>query len=296
MSTTSGPSLASHPRLSLSYHLFSTVTVVAWSIFITATLITLELTHRATWDYSRVANNEALPWAFSVLPSILRTIFDQGHGTITAMHLARLAVGSLDISWTSANTWMEVFWLSDRRWAGPFGLWMTLKTLISRKRRKLRGPHVSLGFWLLTMLSIVTLVTPVTLSRAYHVTMGLTKLETPTIQTSEMTTSWRGKVAGDHAGMLGRSIWVRGFAPALQFPDNMYAEPGVQASSTSGAWFITGWTDKATVPLIGIRVEGGCERILQDGMTLQDQCTATFGDGSNSTGELLVGWTFRLAC
>jgi len=139
------PLSVGNTRVSPGYHLLTTIAVVVWSLFIVITLMIYELAHHATWNPDRVAAGRALPWGFTVLPSILRTVFDQAHGPITAMHLARLAVGSLDAPWASASTWMEVFWLSDRRWAGPLGLWMTFETLISRKLRRQRLQENSLS-------------------------------------------------------------------------------------------------------------------------------------------------------
>jgi len=292
MSTTSGPPLAPHPRLSLSYHLFSTVTVVAWSIFITATLIILELAHRATWNYSRVADNEALPWAFSVLPGILRTIFDQGHGPITAMHLARLAVGSLDTSWTSANTWMEVFWLADRRWSGPVGLWTIFEAMFSLSWHSLHVPRVSFGFWLFAALSIVTLVTPLALSRAYHGTTADIRRQTTVSSVFMMDI---GEVFDPLATSVselqnlqipyGIPIWGRGVSPTVQFRDTMYAANDERPTPSSGDWFISGNARRASMQLVGLRVAGGCEYFQANDITFESVCAATFGDDPRFIGE-----------
>ena len=289
------PLSAPYTRASPSYHLFSTVSVIAWSLFILATLITHELAHHVTWDIDRIAARKSIPWAFNALPTILRTVFDQGHGPITAMHLARLAVDSLDAPWSSANTWMEVFWLADRRWAGPFGLWMTFETLVSRKLRKLGGPRVSLGFWLFAALSVVALVTPVTLSRAYHVTTGEVKRQIMVPNVATMSLTQLGKFGTESLQRRhGNALWSRGVAIALQFPGNMYTEIDVRASPTSGAWLIAGNTNKTTMSLLGIRVAGGCEYVQRDNSTFQDLCTAAFGDGPSAIGELRVDLFYPL--
>jgi len=285
-----GPPLTHYTRLSPSYHLFSVTVAVAWSLFIVITLITHEVAHRAMWNPNRLATHTGLPWIFSVLPSILRTVFDQGHGPITAMHLARLAVGSLDTPWASPNTWMEVFWLADRRWAGPFGLWMTFKTLVSRKLHKLGGPQVSLGFWLFAALSIVALVTPVTLSRAYHVTTCEVERQIMVSGVSMVDLDALESV-GDRSRKLrrqmvyGNDAWSRGMAPRLQYPDNIYAEVGVQITSNGGTWFITGSTNKTIMSLAGIRVAGGCEFVQPNNKTFRDLCGAAFGYEHSSTSE-----------
>jgi len=287
-----GPLPANYKRMSPSYHLFSFIIIVAWSLFILVTLITHELAHRATWDFDRIAAREGLPWIFSVLPNILRTVFDQGHGPITAMHLTRLAVDSLDTPWVSPNTWMEGFWLADRRWSGPVGLWTTAKTYISRKLRKLRGPHVSLGFCFFAVLSVVALVTPVTLSRAYHVTTSEVEQQIVVSDVSVVKIKALGEVTSRtyHQTRFGNSVWGRGMSPAIQGPENMYSEVGVPASLTSGSWLVTGGANKTIMQLSGIRVAGGCELLQPSNSTFGDICAAAFGDWSrnSSIGETLV--------
>ena len=104
-----------------SYHLSSTFVLVVWSWFIAATVVIHELAHRTTWDYARVARGDGIPWVYrpgTGLPSILRTIFAQAHGSITAMHLARLAVDTLEVSWASPKTWL-VRIMYHCPWMGP---------------------------------------------------------------------------------------------------------------------------------------------------------------------------------
>lgn len=110
----SDPSIKASP----SYHLLSTIVVCSWGLFIILTIGIHEMAHRAMWDPDRLLlYGGYIPWVYrptSGLPSLLRTIFTQAHGPITAMHVARLAVAALDASWMSPNTWMEVFWLAER--------------------------------------------------------------------------------------------------------------------------------------------------------------------------------------
>jgi len=215
------------------------------------------------------------------------------------MHLARLAVGSLDTSWTSANTWLEVFWLADRRWAGPFGLWTVFETFVTRKWRQLRGPRISIGFWLFAALSVVALVTPVALSRAYHVTTGeverqVTVSRVYMMNVGEIFDSTKTSVSElpNPQTMYGTTIWQRGVAPAVQFRDSMYAKIDNRSSSNNGDWFISGNSRRSQMRLVGIRVSGGCE-LLQPS-TFEDICTANFGDSPSlvQVGKLPVIYPF----
>lgn len=163
-------SSAPYIEASLRYHLLSTVIVVAWGIFIVGTITVHELAHRLTWNPSRILTGAAIPWAFRPgpgLPSILRTVFTQAHGPITAMHLARLSLGALEVSWASPKTWMEVFLLADRRWSGPVGLAQTGWVMATRRRLR-----VSVGFTLFAVISVATLATPVVMTRAYTTVSG----------------------------------------------------------------------------------------------------------------------------
>jgi len=281
-----------YTQVSPSYHLFSTVAVVAWSIFIIGTVMTFELTNRAMWNFDRVAASKPLPWGFIILPTILRTGFDQGHGPITAMHLARLAVGSLDTSWTSANTWMEVFWLADRRWAGPVGLWTIFEAMFSLSWHSLRVPRVSFGFWLFAALSIITLVTPLDLSRGYHGTTADIRRQTTVSSVFMMDVGEVFDPSDTSASGLqnlqipyGIPIWGRGVPPTVQFRDTMYAEHDERPTPSSGDWFISGNSRRANMQLVGLRVSGGCEYLQANDGTFGSVCAATFGDDPLFIGE-----------
>jgi len=272
-----------------NYHLFSTAVIVAWSLFIVITLITFELAHRATWNFDRVAAQKALPWGLNVLPSILRTVFDQVHGLVTAMHLARLAVGLLDAPRASPNTWLEVFWLADRRWAGPYGLYKTLENLFFRKLRKQRAPHISPGFWFFAALSVVTLVTPVTMSRAYHVITG--EVESRFLVSSVSTVDHdriRNSTFGDDRGKqvsMGSDIWGKGLVPAMQFPVNIYSDIDIKQSCSGGAMLATGWTNYTTMTISAVQVVGGCDYFQASDVTFEELCSSTIINGQNAICE-----------
>jgi hypothetical protein len=82
----------SHVKLgfSLKWYPFSFILVTVWACLTGGTLILLELQKATSQTYE--------PWYFNWLPSVLLTIFAQGHSAVTATHLARLAISGLQDS------------------------------------------------------------------------------------------------------------------------------------------------------------------------------------------------------
>ena len=240
-----------------SYHLLSTYIFVIWSLFIGLTVAVHERAHHVTWDSSRVAAGDNIPWMYRSglgLPSTLRTIFIQAHGPITAMHLARLAVSALDTSWASPRTWTEVFWLANRRWSGPVGLAETGWAMASRRRA-----HMSLGFCLFALISIVALGTPVVLTRAYPSVAGQVN-HTISVEDRAPTPSWDG--GDDHWDdqvQYGYIRWATGAPPSVLMPLNAYTGLETPLPAAGGDWFIASDSNKSELTLNGIRVVGGCE-------------------------------------
>ena len=290
-STSPAPSLGQ----SSSYHLFSTIVIVAWTLFVGATVIVHELAVRVTWDPSRVATGADIPWVYRAgngLPSILRTVFAQAHGPITAMHLARLAITAPDISWASPKTWMEVCWLADRRWASPIGLGKIGWTLASRRVR------VSITFALLAALSIVALVTPVIMTRTYPVVTDDVAREV-TASVSMLVLERLIPLNNADQMNVGNELWSKGVTLPELLPRNAYAESDAHSLEAGGAWFFTGESSKSEMSLVGIRVAGGCEVVKTTSIgegAFEDLCTAEFGAGfdtdsiGNPTSALPSSW------
>jgi len=276
--------------MSPSYHGFSTFVVVAWSFLIVAMIIIHERGVSLTWDPSQpIAGGEdydiSVPWIYSPGPGlagILRTAFTQAHGPITSMHLARLAVGILEIPGMSPHTWMEVFWLADRRWAGPFGLGKTGWTVISRRL------HVSYGLILLAALNLVALVTPIVMTRAYPAgTRSTNPYTTFNLSTFDLSVASIESLASDQL-KYGLAWWSHGDAAPADYSRNAYAELGVQQNEANGAWFFTGDRGEIEVTYTGIRVAGGCEILKStsgEPIILQDMCRTEFGTDLNPPGQ-----------
>ena len=101
----------------------------------------------------------SLPWYHSTsgLPSVLNTIFAQGHGVVTTIRLSRLFVSALDSHRIRPRTWLEMFWTANQTWSGPVSILTTGLKIIKLRVR------VSALAILFTLLSIIAIVTPVAL-------------------------------------------------------------------------------------------------------------------------------------
>ncbi|KAJ6553838.1 hypothetical protein B0H10DRAFT_1240223 [Mycena sp. CBHHK59/15] len=145
------PTNAATRQSRLGYYPASLVLLAIWIVFVAVLLWLLE---------SAVAHGprSLTPlWTYTTLPSLLLTVFAQGHGAVTAMHLARVSVSALHSRRTAPNTWAEVFWMSDRMWQGPVGL---LSTVFAASRLRVR---TSGHFVLCAVTCLVALVTPIVL-------------------------------------------------------------------------------------------------------------------------------------
>ena len=283
---------AGYIKTSHGLHLLSTCAVVIWGLFIGATIVIHELAHRVTWKPSRSAAGGDIPWIYrpgSGLPSILRIIFAQAHGPLTAMHLARLAVNALDLPWASPNTWMEVFWLADRRWAGPVGLGTVGWTLT----RRWKG-GASITFWSLALLSVVALATPLVLTRAYPVVTAEVVYDAVAsvieVKSSDLK-EWTMSVQLQE----GNALWRKGVSVNEVFSRNGFAEIGASSSSTSGSWLFTGDPGQVEVSLSGIRVSGQCDAMQTTNKgpsAFLERCTAEFGPQLSTA----INGEFKIAC
>jgi len=237
-----------HPRR----HLLSTFVIAFWTLFIILTVVIHEVAYRASWDFEQARYRWELPWFLGPrigIPTIMRTAFTQAHGPITAMHLARLAVNTLKLPWSSPKTWIEVFWLADRRWAGPVGLGKTGWTIASRRLR------VSFGFLLLAALNIVAVITPVFMTRTYSMAAGDAQSSivgnVSTVDLSIMSRLTRGAQLS-----VGNEIWSKGLPPKAMFPPNTYT--GTLPTGLEKWLFLSGDSYASDMRLTGILVGGEC--------------------------------------
>jgi hypothetical protein len=140
--------------LKLEYYPFTLIIICLWLGYIAATFTVLELAaKRRLHSIGGVGSD--------FFPALLLTIFAQGHSAVTAMHLARLAISTLQNPSIAPKTWAEVFWMTDQNWQGPFGVFETIMGM-----RTLRT-KISSTFIVFTLTALVALLTPSVASRAY---------------------------------------------------------------------------------------------------------------------------------
>ena len=90
---------ATRPAPLLSMYPLTLILLVIWIMFVGALMWLLE---RAV---ALGPTDPSPPWTLTILPRYLLTIFTQGHSTITAMHLSRIAISALQYSSSAPNTW-----------------------------------------------------------------------------------------------------------------------------------------------------------------------------------------------
>ena len=99
--------------------------ITLWAIFIVGEIILLEK------SVALAPTMKDLPWYYSSdgLPSVLLTMFTQGHTAVTGIHISRLAISALQSRRGAPRTWIELFWMADKQCAGVGGILMTVWTM-----------------------------------------------------------------------------------------------------------------------------------------------------------------------
>ncbi|KAJ7152204.1 hypothetical protein C8R43DRAFT_923915 [Mycena crocata] len=243
------PHLPSSPSgLRLGYYPTSLLILTAWIVFVVVLLWLLE---------SAVTNGPrslSQPWSFTTLPSLLITVFAQGHGAITAMHLARVSVSALHSSRTSPNTWAEVFWISDRAWQGPVGIFTTV---LAASRLRVR---TSSHFILCAVTCLTALVTPIILSRAYPI-RSITVREASNITPFALDMDRMGAVDAYAEIGTGVGSWTTALSVSDTYNTSVYLPPGASRSADPTDFFFAGNVDGKTATLPGLRLTGQCTRV-----------------------------------
>jgi hypothetical protein len=240
------PTLPAHiatPRL--GYYPTSLIILVVWLVFIILLLWLLQ---------SAVAHGPrslSPPWAYTTLPSLLITVFAQGHGAITAMHLARVSVSALHSPRTSPNTWAEVFWISDRAWQGPVGI---LSTFLAASRLRVR---TSTHFILCAVTCLTALVTPIVLSRAYPI-RSITVDENTTITPAALSVVQMAAIDAYAEMGTGVGAWSTALSVADVYNSSLYLTPGASRDVDPTDFFFAGNVEGKTATLPGLRLSGQC--------------------------------------
>ncbi|KAF7363944.1 hypothetical protein MSAN_01052700 [Mycena sanguinolenta] len=220
----------------IGYYPASLCALIVWLVFVILLLWLLESAVR------HGPESLSQPWAYITLPGLLITVFAQGHGAVTAMHLSRVSVSALHSVRTSPGTWAEVFWISDRAWQGPAGI---LSTFLTASRLRVR---TSTHFIICALTCLTALATPIILSRAYPIRTITVNVDS-TINPSALSKTLFGNV------------------------DAVYLPPGASRDNDPLDFFFAGNVDGKTVRLPGLRLSGQCAPI--------DTTVSGFGDFPN---------------
>ncbi|KAE9398117.1 hypothetical protein BT96DRAFT_42100 [Gymnopus androsaceus JB14] len=262
------------------FYPFSSILISFWIAIIIGTVALLQ---RSTVVAPTVL---VLPWYYSNdgLPTILLTIFAQAHGPITAMHLSRVAMSGLQSALGAPRTWMELFWLSGKNWAGPLGIitsgWTATKQRI----------QVSFTFILFSTISLVALVTPLVLGRAYPIKA----LDVIVPQTFFPRTLDVSKMDGIDAYAQiagGAGAWATGQSVIELYNQTSYTPVGQSRGNTSNDYFFAGDSQSLDTTLPGIHIQGSCSAVNQTGLSdsgaFTDYCVDQMGS-MNDAGNVTV--------
>ncbi|KAI3616941.1 hypothetical protein WG66_004339 [Moniliophthora roreri] len=239
-----------HLGFRLRHYPLSLFILTAWVAFIAIHIANLEGAVRIA------ASNASLPWHYRILPDIMSTIFAQGHVPITAMHLSRLAIGSLHFSSTSPRRWAELFWSADKKWQGPLGI---ITCVIGMAKLRIR---VSKTFVLFAITCLLALSTPLVLNRAYpHSPTTVEQLVA--IQPSTASPTRMKAVSMYNQLSTGAGQWatgqpisaVYGIGTSIYLPDASITDPDDNLDDM----FFAGNAQKMDMSLPGIRLVSGCK-------------------------------------
>ncbi|KAJ7461578.1 hypothetical protein FB451DRAFT_1562847 [Mycena latifolia] len=259
------PTLPFHtPGPRLSYYPASLAALVIWIAFIVLLVWLLE---------SAVAHGPrslSPPWAYTTLPSLLITVFAQGHGALTAMHLARVSVSALHSPRTSPNSWAEVFWISDRAWQGPVGIF---STFLAASRLRVR---TSTHFVLCAVTCLTALVTPIVLSRAYPIRSILVDQDTK-ITPLALSVAQMGAIDAYAEIGTGVGSWTTALSLADVYNSSVYLPPGAARDDDPTDFFFAGDTEGKRATLPGLRLTGQCVPVDANFTDFTAFCTTQFG-------------------
>ena len=263
-----------------SYYPLSVLVNAFWIALIATELFLLE---RSVAVASKAVSQ---PWYYSNngLPSFLLTIFAQGHGPITAMHLGRLAISGLQSSRMSPRTWIELFWLSDKKWAGPVGIVLTLWSSMKIRIRP------STTFILFSIISLIALTTPLVLNRAYPIRTIDVQVQR-SFAPNTLTRSRLAAIDAYNQEAAGAGAWVLNQTVFELFNATTYVPSGsLRNDSNVDDLFFAGDVEGMDMDLLGIRLQGGCHTVenqgnLEDFAAFTDYCNHTLFGGTLAPGE-----------
>ncbi|KAK7019499.1 hypothetical protein R3P38DRAFT_2631774 [Favolaschia claudopus] len=247
----------SGPTRDIGYYPLSLCMLILWIVYVVILLWLLETAVK------HGPESISQPWAYTTLPSLLITVFAQGHGAITAMHLSRVSVSALHSVRTSPSTWAEVFWISDRAWQGPVGI---ATTFFAASRLRIR---TSTHFILCALTCLTALVTPIILSRAYPI-QTITVNENTQITPFALSPKQMGAVDAYAEMGTGSGSWTTALSVADTYNSSIFLPPAASRDGDPADFFFAGNVEGTTARLPGLRLSGQCVPVQSPVSSFED--------------------------
>ena len=243
-----------------SFHPLSLLIIVFWIVLIAGEILLLER------SVAVAPTTVKLPWYYSNdgLPSVLFTIFTQGHTPVTAMHLSRLAVSAVQFRGSAPRTWLEMFWLADKKWAGPVGIAMAAW-------RVMRAPmRVSPTLVVFATTVLAALVTPLVLNRAYP-TQAMDVAVNRTLVPNTLAAAKLDQIDAYAQLAVGAGAWATNLTVLELFNSTTFVPASNPTRVEDAAdFFFAGDVQSMDVSLPGVRIQGGCHAMDNSPNMTQD--------------------------
>ncbi|KIP02973.1 hypothetical protein PHLGIDRAFT_499485 [Phlebiopsis gigantea 11061_1 CR5-6] len=261
---TSNDKIASSPRTCPPskpfFHPLSLAIIAFWIVLIAGEIVLLER------SVAVAPTTVKLPWYYSNdgLPSVLFTIFTQGHAPVTAMHLSRLAVSAVQFRGSAPRTWLEMFWLADKKWAGPMGIAMAAWSVVRTPMR------VSPTLVVFAATVLAALVTPLVLNRAYPI-RAMDVAVNRTFFPNTLAAAKLDQIDAYAQIAVGAGAWSTNLTVLELYNSTTFvpaSNPAREASATD--FFFAGDVQSMDVTLPGVRIQGGCHAMDNETDVTQD--------------------------
>ncbi|EIN11594.1 hypothetical protein PUNSTDRAFT_131754 [Punctularia strigosozonata HHB-11173 SS5] len=266
------PFHASTPGTKLQNYPASLFVFVFWLGYIAAMIWLLNDVARR----SATSAEDSLFEKKDILAQIMSVFFAQAHVPITAMHLGRLAISSLQNPDTAPHTWTELFWLADRSWQGPIAIGGTYFTMAKRHMRP------SATFFLFSLACLSAAVTPILISRAWPTQAVLTSIPRG-IWSNTFSPALINNVDSAAQMGTGQGAWTSGLSVLKVYNATTFLaeipDPVSKSQSPSEFVFAGDVVGYDVVDMPAIYVNGSCREVYAPALvddsdqTLKDWCT-----------------------
>ncbi|KAF7973648.1 hypothetical protein HWV62_14730 [Athelia sp. TMB] len=231
------------PRLIKSYAT-NLIIICLWVLVAAAVVGLLEGTAHHARDVVKQ------PWYYDWLPTIALTLFAQAHGPITAAFDTRIAVSTLSTPW-APKTWAELFYTADGKWGSPLGM---LTSLWSASFR------LSLVFYLFILHTILAIVAPLLLSRAYPF-QTISVVQNKSVLLNTFYPPSMSEVEFDLQIAIGSGALATGLSILNIYNSSAYVPVASSRNSMPSEMFFAGDSQQTDTVLDGLHIQGSCERV-----------------------------------